>query len=155
MPFFFKRYRADDDDDKNMEELLKDLTNEATVANMVKNSIRSFLRDTQHPDSDEFIKILEVGNVSEDVADMEWDESARRLEKMEYLFPALESFAGMYAKAWATSTTRQATEDGASLPPDFIDKTSASLQLNLLACLVGSVSQLIEFELIEIPRRLP
>lgn len=86
------------------------------------NNTREFIKDTGHeaPDEAHILALLQIPPISDEVAEMEDEASTRRLAAVQFLLPALNS----YAKLFATGTV---AHERAHLPEELLDQLPEGL----------------------------
>ena len=128
-----------------------------TIAD-VKNKIREFFIDTQSPVAMEMSVRMGCTPLSDDVLEREEEESDKRLKKIAYLLPLLYSFSHLYTQGMVLDTMVEGDDDGETSPEvqEALDDLAEQVRLifdeNMANVLAGAVSQLVELDLLEIPK---
>ena len=119
----------------------------------VTNRIRGLILDSQIQNAHELSLILGCAALSEEVQEREEEESDKRIAKISYLIPLLFAQAHLLAEG-ATEFQKENLPEGIENVPDeiWIESRKMMEQVSLSA-LMGSVSQLIDMGLLEIPRK--
>lgn len=122
-----------------------------------KGQIKEFILDTQMPDGHQVAQMFGYPPVSDEVAEKEEEESDRRLDTVAHLFPLLYSYAGMVSEVISKRLAVSGELQSKGLTPmqkeallAIQDATRELLEDALSQALVGSVSQLVELELLKV-----
>jgi hypothetical protein len=119
----------------------------------VSSRLRGFILDSQINDAHELALVLGCSPISDEVALREEDESERRVAEISILTPLLYAFA--HSLAEASVEHQKSTIADADKVPDEIWMTSRRLiEQVAISVLLGSVSQLVDMKLLEVPRKL-
>lgn len=119
----------------------------------VSSRLRGFILDSQINDAHELALVLGCSPISDEVALREEDESERRVSEISILTPLLYAFA--HSLAEASVEHQKSTLADADKVPDEIWMTSRRLiEQVAISVLLGSVSQLVDMKLLEVPRKL-
>jgi len=123
----------------------------------VKSRIREFFMDTQSSDADEMALQMGCVPLSDELMEKEEEESDKRIERVAYLLPLLFSFAHLYSQGMVMETTSNVKD------PEMTPEVKAALielekqvrqvlEDNISNVLVGAVSQLVDLELLNVPK---
>jgi hypothetical protein len=124
--------------------------------NQVKVHIREFILDSQIPDGDLISVDLGCPPISDELLEREEQESDTRVERISFLIPLLYGYAALFSEAFVHTLRPpiSITED-----PDLsklVDKmtveTKKIFEESMAHLLVGSVSQMIDLGLLELPK---
>lgn len=119
----------------------------------VTRRLRGFILDSQVQNAHEMSVILGCSAISEEVQEREEEESDKRTERISYLIPMLYAYSHALADG-AMEYQRSNTPDTLKDLPKEIWYQSRSMMTDLaLSALMGSVSQLVDMGLLEIPKK--
>lgn len=123
----------------------------------VKNRIREFFVDTQNPDAIEMSLRMGCTPLSDELIEREEQESDKRVEKVAYMLPLIVSFANLYAQSMTINIATEApveemTPDLKTALKELEEQVRGMLEDNLSHALVGSITQIVDLELLEIPK---
>jgi hypothetical protein len=119
----------------------------------VTRRLRGFILDTQVQNAHEMSVILGCTAISEEVQEREEEESDNRTARISYLVPMLYAYSHALADG-AMEYQRSNTPDTLKDLPKEIWYQSRSMMSDLsLSALMGSVSQLVDMGLLEIPKK--
>jgi hypothetical protein len=119
----------------------------------INNRIRGFILDSQIQNAHELSVILGCSIISDDVQEREEQESDKRIEKISYLVPLLYAHVHLLAEGAVEYQKSTLPEELKSLPDEIWTESRRMMEQVALSTLVGSVSQLIDMGLIDIPRK--
>jgi hypothetical protein len=116
--------------------------------------LRGFILDSQIQNAHELSTILGCSSLSDEVAEREEEESDKRVEKINYLVPLL--FAHSHALAEGAVEFQRSTlsPEVKGLPDEVWWESRKMMEQIAVSTLIGSVSQLVDMGLLEIPRKL-
>jgi hypothetical protein len=116
--------------------------------------LRGFILDSQIQNAHELSTILGCSSLSDEVAEREEGESDKRVEKINYLVPLL--FAHSHALAEGAVEFQRSTlsPEVKGLPDEVWWESRKMMEQIAVSTLIGSVSQLVDMGLLEIPRKL-
>lgn len=120
----------------------------------ITSRLRGFILDSQINNAHEISVILGCAPTSEEVAEKEEEESEKRVDAISYLFPLIYAHAHALSDG-ATSFQKQALPTLGEIPniPEEVWIESRKLMEQVsIAALVGSISQLVDMGLLEIPK---
>lgn len=119
----------------------------------VTRRLRGFILDSQVQNAHEMSVILGCSAISEEVQEREEEESDNRTSRISYLIPMLYAYAHALADG-AMEYQRSNTPDNIKDLPKEIWYQSRTMMTDLsLSALMGSVSQLVDMGLLEIPKQ--
>lgn len=125
---------------------------ELTTAEL-NSRVRGFLLDSQINNALEISAILGCGPISDEVAEKEEEESDKRVSKIAHLMPLLFAHCQSLSSG-AVEFQRSSMPDGFPELPDEVWWDSRKLLEQVsTAALLGSISQLIDMGLLEIPKK--
>jgi len=113
--------------------------------------IRGFILDSQIDNPHELALALGCSKISEDVAEMEEDASDERIDKISYLAPLLIFFAKTIAEGLIESQRKDTPVD--EIPPEIWANTKRLIEHTAISAMTGSVTQLVDLGLLEVPKR--
>jgi hypothetical protein len=122
-----------------------------------KNRIRGFLLDTQVPNAHEISIQLGCSLISDELAEHEEAESDKRVERISYLFPNLMTYSALFTEAYLSSILDTADEFPKELKPlldKLITQAKSVLEEGVSSALTGALAQLVDLDLVEIPRKV-
>jgi hypothetical protein len=119
----------------------------------IGNRLRGFVYDSQLQEAQALSIILGCPVISDEVAEREEEESHKRLETIGYLVPLMYAHAHALAEA-ATEYQRTTMPEAKELPDEVWQFSRRMIEQISLSTLLGSVSQLVDMGLLEVPRRL-
>lgn len=118
------------------------------------SSTRNFILDSNLEDPQDLFEILGLPPISDEVLEMEQRESEERIGRVAVLSPALEAYAMTMATAITTNLAKvTATANNGEIDADTATRWvlfSRTLEGSIYAALLGSMSQMVEHELVEI-----
>jgi hypothetical protein len=119
----------------------------------INNRIRGFILDSQIQNAHELSVILGCPIISDDVQEREEQESDKRIEKISYLVPLLYAHVHLLAEGAVEYQKSTLPDELQNLPAEIWTESRRMMEQVALSTLVGSVSQLIDMGLIDIPRK--
>jgi hypothetical protein len=119
----------------------------------INNRIRGFILDSQIQNAHELSVILGCSIISDEVQEREEEESDKRIEKISYLVPLLYAHVHLLAEGAVEYQKSTLPDELKDLPPEIWTESRKMMEQVALSTLVGSVSQLIDMGLIDIPRK--
>jgi hypothetical protein len=115
--------------------------------------IRGFILDSQVDDPHELSVILGCSVISDEVQQKEETESDKRVEKIGYLIPLLYSHSHLLSEGTVELQRANASsEEVKALPDEIWWETRKMMEHIAITALMGSVSQLVDMGLLEIPK---
>jgi hypothetical protein len=97
--------------------------------------------------------ILGCGPISEEIAEKEEEESDKRLDKISHLMPMIYAHSQALAQGSIEYQRSNVPESLQSLPDELWWDSRKLLEQVSSAAIVGSISQLVDMGLLEIPKR--
>lgn len=119
----------------------------------LNSRVRGFVLDSQINNGHEISTILGCGNISDEVAEKEEEESDKRLERISHLMPILYSYSQSLSQGAVEYQRANLPEELMGLPDEMWWDSRKLLEQIATAALLGSVSQLVDMGLLEIPKR--
>lgn len=121
--------------------------------NDVTTRIRGFVLDSQIQNGHELSTILGCPPISDDVLEREEQDSDNRIEKISYLVPLLYAHVHLLAEGAIEYQKASIPEELADIPDEIWSESRKMMEQVSLSAIVGSVSQLVDMGLLEIPRK--
>lgn len=119
----------------------------------INSRLRGFLLDSQINHAHEISQILGCGNISEEVAEKEEEESEKRIELISHLMPLIHVYS-VSLSSGAVEFQRSSLPDELKELPDEVWWDSRKLMEEVSsAAILGAVSQLVDLGLLQIPTR--
>jgi hypothetical protein len=132
---------------------LKKKKNELSLAD-VTNRIRGLILDSQIQNAHELSVILGCTAISDDVQEREEEESDKRVAKISYLVPLLYAHVHLLSEGAVEFQKSNLPEDmEIELPEELWYESRKMMEQVSLSAIMGSISQLIDMGLLEIPRK--
>jgi hypothetical protein len=122
-----------------------------TLADM-SSRIRGFILDSQINDAHELSVILGCSTLSDEVQHKEEKESDKRVERIAYLIPLLYSHSHLIAEGSVEFQRINTEEELKGLPDEIWLESKKMMEQISISALIGSISQLIDMGLLEIPK---
>ena len=127
-----------------------------TSVKQIKTHLREFILDSQIPDGDIISVELGCTPISEELLEREEEESDIRVEKISFLIPLLYGYAALFSEAFV-STMAPPDEllkqpERAKMVDHITHETRKVFEESMAHLLVGSVSQMIDLGLLELPK---
>jgi len=119
----------------------------------VTNRIRGLILDAQLEDAHELSLLLGCSALSEDVKEREEEESDKRVAKISYLIPLLFAQVHVLAEGSVKYQKENVPKELGDIPNEMWVESQKMMEQVSLSVLLGSVSQLIDMGLLEIPRK--
>jgi hypothetical protein len=114
--------------------------------------VRGFVLDSQIQNGHELSYLLGCSQLSDEVAEKVEQESDKRTERIEYLLPLIYTHSHFLAEA-STAYQKQVIDDEAVLPDEVWQHSQRLIEQISMSTLLGSISQLVDMGLLEIPRK--
>lgn len=119
----------------------------------VKSRLRGFLLDSQMNNAHEMGIILGCSSISDEVQQREEEESDKRVERLSYLMPFLYAHSHALAEGAVELQRSNVSEElDKSIPDEIWWESRKMMEQISLSALMGSISQLIDMGLIQIPK---
>lgn len=120
--------------------------------NDVTSRIRGFILDSQIQHGHELSVILGCSAVSDEVAEREEEESDKRLTRIEYLLPLIYAYAHLLAEGAAEFQKQNLPPELKEIPEELWDESRRMMEQLSLASVMGAISQLVDLNLLTIPK---
>lgn len=130
----------------------KKLAPSVTLADLA-NRIRGLILDSQIQHAHELSEILGCSVISEEVQEREEEESDKRIEKISYLVPLLFAQVHLLSEGAIEYQKENLPDELGEISDDIWRESRKMMEQVSLAALMGSVSQLVDMGLLEIPRK--
>lgn len=114
--------------------------------------LRGFILDSQINNAYDISVVLGCAATSEEVAEKEEEESEKRVEKISYLFPLIYAHAHTLAEGATVYQRSNLPEDSPPIPENVWIESRTLLEQVSVSALVGSISQLVDMGLLEVPK---
>lgn len=122
-----------------------------TLADMSAR-IRGFILDSQINDAHELSVLLGCSNLSDEVQHKEEKESDKRVEKIAYLIPLLYSHSHLIAEGSVEFQRLNISDELKGIPEEIWLESKNTMEQISISSLMGSISQLVDMGLLEIPK---
>jgi len=119
----------------------------------VSSRLRGFILDSQIQNAHEIAFILGCSSVSDEVADKEEEESDKRVARISHLTPLLYAHSQSLAMGSVEYQRANLPEDFPELPEEMWWDSRKLMEQVSNAALLGSIAQLVDMGLLEIPKR--
>ena len=119
----------------------------------VTNRIRGLILDSQIQNAHELSVILGCTAISDDVQEREEEESDKRVTKIAYLVPLLYAHVHLLSEGAVEYQKENLPEELEDIPAEIWHESRKMMEQVSLSAILGSVSQLIDMGLLEIPRK--
>jgi hypothetical protein len=119
----------------------------------VSARMREFILDSQIQNGHELAVILGAPRISEEVQEREEEESDKRVAKISHLVPLLYAQAHALAEGAVEYQRSNVSDELKKLPDEMWWESRKMMEQISVAVLVGSVSQLLELGLLELPKK--
>ena len=127
-------------------------SSDPTVAE-INARLRGFILDSQVTDAHDISVILGCGPISEEIAEKEEEESDKRLDKISHLMPMIYAHSQALSQGSIEYQRTNVPESLQSLPDELWWDSRKLLEQVSSAAIVGSIAQLVDMGLLEIPKR--
>lgn len=115
--------------------------------------LRGFLLDSQINDAHEISLILGCGNISDEVAEKEEEESDKRLDRIQHLMPIVYAHAQSLSQGAVEFQRSQVSDSLPDIPEEMWWDSRKLMEQVSTSAILGSISQLIDMGLLELPKR--
>lgn len=115
--------------------------------------LRGFILDSQINNAHEITSILGCSALSDEVAEKEEEESDKRLERIAHLTPILYAHSQSLAMGAVEFQRANLPDDFPELPDEMWWDSRKLMEQVSTSALMGSISQLVDMGLLEIPKR--
>lgn len=130
----------------------KDLPPSISLAE-ISNRVRGLILDSQIQHAHELSEILGCAVLSDEVQEREEEESDKRIAKISYLVPLLFTQVHLLAEGAIEFQKGNVPDELEDIPEDIWRESRKMMEQVSLSALLGSVSQLVDMGLLEIPRK--
>ena len=130
----------------------KKTKNKLSISEMTSR-LRGFILDSQVQNGHELSVILGCSIISEELQEREEDESDKRLERIEYLIPLLYAYSHTLAEGAVELQRSNLPKPLKDIPDEIWWESRKMMEQVSLSVLLGSVSQLVDMGLLEVPKR--
>jgi hypothetical protein len=113
---------------------------------------RGFILDSQISDGHEVCALLGCSTISDEGAAHEEYESDMRVERISHLIPLLYAYAKTLAEGTNMRQLQSLPDSLSDIPKEVWEQTAKMMEEFAFSALVGAVSQLIDLELITLPK---
>lgn len=114
--------------------------------------LRGFVLDSQIQNAHEISVLLGCSVISDEVAVREEHESDKRVEKISYLIPLIYAYSRTLAEGTAEYQKLNIPEELANMPPEIWVESRKMMEQFAMSILIGSISQMIDMNLLQIPK---
>lgn len=114
--------------------------------------IRGFILDSQINDAHELSVLLGCSTISDEVQQKEEKESDKRVDKISYLIPLLYSYSHLLAEGSVEFQKLNVVDELKGIPEEIWLESRNTMEQISISALMGSISQLIDMGLLEIPK---
>jgi hypothetical protein len=115
--------------------------------------LRGFILDSQLQEAHEVSRMLGCSIISDEVARKEEQESDKRVDKISYLFPMLHQYSHLLSEG-ASEYQKKVITDSHKFPDEVWSFSRNMMGQISIAALVGSISQLVDMGLLEVPKKV-
>jgi hypothetical protein len=119
----------------------------------ITRRLRGFILDSQIQNGHELSVILGCSEISDEVAEMEEDESDKRLARIDYLIPLLYAYSHSLAEGAVEYQRENASAEVKDLPEELWRESRRMMEQVTMSALMGGISQIVDMGLLEIPRK--
>lgn len=119
----------------------------------INTRLRGFLLDSQINDAYEISLILGCGHISLEVAEKEEEESEKRVERISHLVPLIYAHSQALAQGSIEFQRSNLPENFPKLPDEVWWDSRKLMEQVSTAAMLGSIAQLVDMGLLEIPKR--
>lgn len=135
----------------------KKLEKLSSINNMldIKNKIREFFLDTQSPDADEMSLSIGCVPISDELMEREEEESDKRIERIAYLLPLIDSYSNLFAQAYIKvnlSNADNLPEEMREQFPELQHQSRLAIEEAFNQVLMGAFTQVVDLDLLEVPK---
>ena len=119
----------------------------------ISTRLRGFILDSQIQDGHELSVILGCSVLSEELQIHEEQESDKRLEKVAFLVPLLYAYAHTLSEGAVEFQRSNLPEEVQDLPDEIWWESRKMMEQVTLSVLMGAISQIVDMELLKVPKR--
>lgn len=127
-----------------------------TNVKQIKAHLREFILDSQIPDADEISSRLGCTPLSDELLEREEEESDRRVDEISHLIPLLYGYATLFSEAFVSTlplTVEELSPELKKFREHVVQSTKHQMEELMAHLLMGSVSQMNDLGLIQLPKR--
>jgi hypothetical protein len=106
----------------------------------------------EYPDA-VYLVTLALRLDDDEVAEMEEDESDKRLARIDYLIPLLYAYSHSLAEGAVEYQRENASAEVKDLPEELWRESRRMMEQVTMSALMGGISQIVDMGLLEIPRK--
>jgi hypothetical protein len=118
----------------------------------VNTRLRGLLLDSQVNHAHELSVILGCSAMSDEVMEREEEESEKRVEKISYLIPMLYAHSHAMSEGSIEYQKTNLSKEMKDIPDELWLESRKMMEQLSISVLMGSISQLVDMGLLEIPR---
>lgn len=118
----------------------------------ISSRLRGFILDSQINDAHEMSVILGCSAISDEVQQREEEESDKRIERIAYLLPIMYAHSHALAEGAVELQRSNTSEELKNLPNELWWESRKMMEQVALSALMGSIAQLIDMGLLQIPK---
>lgn len=115
--------------------------------------LRGFILDSQIQNGHELTEILGCSILSDEVAEREEQESDKRTERISHLIPLIYAHAHTLAEGAVEYQRSTLTGELKELPDEIWQESRRMMEQVAMSAILGSVSQIVDMGLLDIPKR--
>lgn len=115
--------------------------------------LRGFILDSQIQEAHEVSTLLGCSAISDEVAKKEEQESDKRVERISYLFPIVYQYARILSEG-AVAYQKSVLQDSQKFPEEVWAFSRTMMEQVAIAAMVGSFAQLVDMQLITVPKKV-
>ena len=119
----------------------------------VSARLRGFILDSQIQNGHELSEILGCSALSDEVAEREEQESDKRTERIGHLIPLIYAHAHALAEGAVEFQRGNLTGELKELPDEIWQESRRMMEQVAMSAILGSVTQIVDMGLLDIPKR--
>lgn len=119
----------------------------------ITSRLRGFILDSQIQNGHELTELLGCSVLSDEVAEREEQESDKRTERIEHLIPLIYAHAHTLAEGAVEYQRSNLTGELKELPDEIWQESRRMMEQVAMSAILGSVSQIVDMGLLDIPKR--
>lgn len=119
----------------------------------INTRLRGFLLDSQINDAYDISLILGCAHISIEVAEKEEEESEKRVERISHLVPLIYAHSQALSQGSIEFQRSNLPENFSALPDEIWWDSRKLLEQVSTAAMLGSIAQLVDMGLLDIPKR--
>lgn len=124
----------------------------ATTLAEVNNRLRGLILDSQVNHAHELSVILGCSAMSDEVMEREEEESEKRVDRISYLIPMLYAHSHAMSEGAIEYQKTNLPKEAKDIPNEMWLESRKMMEQLSISVLMGSISQLVDMGLLEIPR---